>query len=127
MMKRLNLSLGLFLGLATIALLYVAALPRLVQVAQTPYENTASEIDGAPARDLEVESMRARIADLEADLVAREQDCEDLANALNSAIADRNEAVAILMANGWMPEVGGQGAEVGGQGAEVRVMEGRAR
>jgi hypothetical protein len=73
---------------------------------KTPYGRTALEIDGAPARDLEIESMRARIDDLESDLAAREEELEDLANTLNGAIADRNEAIAILRANGWDGQTG---------------------
>lgn len=109
-MKRLNQTLGLFLVLAGLSLAYVSAYRKLCP--ETPYGRTALEIDGAPARDLEFEAMHARIRDLEDDLAAREEELEDLANTLAGAIADRNEAIAILRKTGelpcvWWQEVGG--------------------
>lgn len=129
-MKRLNQTLGLFLVLAGLSLAYVSAYRKLCP--ETPYGSTALEIDGAPARDLEFEAMHARIRDLEDDLAAREEELEDLANTLAGAIADRNEAIAILRKTGelpcvWWQEAGGVpvAEEVGDQRSEVGKTEGR--
>lgn len=90
---------------------------------------TVWETDNATIRDLEIESMRARIEDLEADLAAREDELEHLAQTLNGAIADRNEAIAILRATGelpcrWWQEAGGVPTE---HAEDTETEEGRER
>lgn len=109
MKKRIGDVTVLFLALSAVAFCYVCAIQRIFA---DPPEMTAREIDGASPRDLEMEAMQARIDDLEADLAAREEELEDLANLLNGAIADRTEAIAMLREAGalpcvWWQEFGG--------------------
>ena len=70
-----------------------------------PEEMVPRSIDATTTRDREMEALRARIRDLEEDLAAREEDCEHLADTLNGAVADRNEAIAILQSAGLVVPV----------------------
>lgn len=52
-----------------------------------------------------VDTSAAEIADLQADLAAREAELDALANTLASAVAELNEAAAVLRAHGITPPI----------------------
>ncbi len=93
---------GLGIALAFWGLLSAWMLPPV----EIPQGMSTAEVENARLK-AEIESLAEQVA-------VRERDCEDLANALNSAIAERNEAVALLRAMGITTE----GTETTGGRAE---------
>lgn len=71
-----------------------------------------------------MDRLKAEIDSLTEQVAVRERNCDDLVNALNSAIAERNEAVALLralMSSGEVPP------EAAGGGVEGRASRGERR
>lgn len=107
---------GLAISLAFWGLLSAWLVPGTVIGDQSSVIGEAAVMDRLKA---EIESLTEQVA-------VRERNCDDLVNALNSAIAERNEAVALLRSLMSIDE-GPPEADAAGGGVERRETRGEKR